>query len=90
MNAKILNYVEIAKQLKKEHPMLTEFEVLSLAVQMEKKLVLVNDFVANSDDEISFELDALGIDQGYIDDKFQKSITNVLNEMSQRDLELSY
>ncbi|NRT13623.1 histidine kinase [Flavobacterium sp. 14A] len=85
MKIKVRNYSEIAKELKTDYPKLTEFEVLSLAIQIERNEILENGLVVSSDDKNPSGLEAIGIALGYTDGQFKNTITNVLTEIAQKE-----
>ncbi|TEB41067.1 histidine kinase, partial [Flavobacterium circumlabens] len=51
MKNRIESYYEIAKNLKKEYPKLSEFEILSLAVQIERNQILENGLAVSFEDK---------------------------------------
>ena len=50
MKNHIQNYNQIVSDLKKDYQKLTEFELLSLAIQIERNQILENGFVVSSDE----------------------------------------
>jgi len=85
MKLRVREYTEIAKQLKADYPKLTEFEVLSLAVQIERNEILENGLVVSPDDKNPSGLEAIGIALGHTGGQFQNTITNVLTEIAQKE-----
>lgn len=84
MKPRVKEYREIAKQLKKDYPKLTEFEVLNLAIQIQRNEILENGLVVSPDNENPSGLEAIGIALGYTSGQFQNTITNVLTEIAQK------
>ena len=65
MKTKIEDYNTIAKQLKKDYSNLTDFEVLTLAIQIERNQILENGFVVSTSDKNPSGLEAIAIALGY-------------------------
>ncbi|WP_343626576.1 histidine kinase [Flavobacterium lindanitolerans] len=59
MRTEIENYKTIAKQLKENHPKLTDFEILSLAIQIERNQILENGLVVSTSDMHPTGLEAI-------------------------------
>jgi hypothetical protein len=85
MRTEIENYHTIAKQLKNEYPKLSDFEILSLSVQIERNQILENGLVVSSSDKNPSGLEAIGIALGYTDGQFKSTITDVLKEIAQKE-----
>ena len=84
MKIEIESYSTIAKQLKKEYPKLSDFEILSLSVQIERNQILENGLVVSSSDKNPSGLEAIANALGYTDGQFKHTITDVLKEISQK------
>ena len=65
MKNQIQNYNQIVNDLKKDYQKLTEFELLSLAIQIERNQILENGFVVSSDDINPSGLEAIAIALGF-------------------------
>ena len=65
MKNQIQNYNQIVSDLKKDYQKLTEFELLSLAIQIERNQILENGFVVSSDDRHPSGLEAIAIALGF-------------------------
>lgn len=65
MKNHIQNYNQIVSDLKKDYQKLTEFELLSLAIQIERNQILENGFVVSSDDRYPSGLEAIAIALGF-------------------------
>ena len=65
MKNHIQNYNQIVSDLKKDYQKLTEFELLSLAIQIERNQILENGFVVSSDDRHPSGLEAIAIALGF-------------------------
>ena len=65
MKNQIQNYNQIVSDLKKDYQKLTEFELLSLAIQIERNQILENGFVVSSDDRNPSGLEAIAIALGF-------------------------
>ncbi|KUJ60460.1 histidine kinase [Flavobacteriaceae bacterium CRH] len=65
MKITIQDYSKIAKQLKEEYPKLSDFEILSLAIQIERNQILENELVVSSYDKHPVGLEAIAIALGY-------------------------
>lgn len=65
MKNQIQNYNQIVSDLKKDYQKLTEFELLSLAIQIERNQILENGFVVSSDDRHPSGLEAIAMAFGF-------------------------
>lgn len=65
MKNQIQNYNQIVGILKKDYQKLTEFELLSLAIQIERNQILENGLVVSSDDRHPSGLVAIAIALGF-------------------------
>ncbi|WP_417197876.1 histidine kinase [Bizionia sp.] len=83
MKTTVEDYNTIAKHLKKDYPKLSDFEILSLAIQLERNQILENGLVINS--EKPSGLEAIAIALGFTDGQFQNTITDVLREMAYKE-----
>lgn len=78
MQSRIDNYYAIANELKEGHKSLTEFERLSLAVQIERNQILENGLNVNRADASPSSLEAIAMSLGYTDQSYNQTITEVL------------
>lgn len=67
MKTKIEDYRTIANQLKTNYPKISDFETLSLAIQIERNQILENGLVVSPSDENPVGLEAIAISLGYSD-----------------------
>jgi len=84
MNTEIKDYNTIAKQLKVEYPKLSDFEILSLSIQIERNQILENGLVVSTSDATPNGLEAIGIALGFTDRPFN-TITDVLKEIAEKE-----
>ncbi|RUT68575.1 histidine kinase [Flavobacterium cupreum] len=82
MKNRIESYYEIAKNLKKEYPKLSEFEILSLAVQIERNQILENGLAVSFEDKYPSALEGISIALGFKNNQLDTTITNVLQEIA--------
>lgn len=61
MKTEVRSLYQIEKELKKEYPNLTEFEALSLAVQIERNEILENGLVVSRTDRVPSGLERLAL-----------------------------
>ena len=80
MNLQIDNYLKIAEELKSDYSTLTEFELLSLAIQIERNQLLENGLNISRYDKYPASLEAIAIALGYTDKQFNQTITDVLKD----------
>jgi hypothetical protein len=80
MNLPIDSYLKIAKELKANYPTLTEFERLSLAIQIERNQLLENGLNISKNDRHPASLEAIAIALGYTDEQFKYTITDALKD----------
>ncbi|MDQ6471518.1 histidine kinase [Flavobacterium sp. LHD-80] len=84
MKLEIENYNKIAKELKEEYSKLSDFEVLSLAIQIQRNQILENGLVVSSSDKHPVGLEAIAIALGYEGNK-SITITDVLRNIANRE-----
>ncbi|UQD55394.1 histidine kinase [Flavobacterium sp. K5-23] len=65
MKTSIRKYAEIARELKVNYPKLTEYEILTLAIQIERNEILENGLVVSSNDNEPSGIEAIAIALGY-------------------------
>lgn len=80
---KLENYKRIAKQLKEEYSKLSDFEILSLAIQIQRNQILENGLVVSSSDKYPSALEAIAIALGY-EGNNSVTITDALRNISNR------
>jgi hypothetical protein len=78
MRTEIDTYSKIAKELKVDYPKLSDFELLSLAIQIERNQLLENGLNISRSDNYPASLEAIAIALGYTKEQFQQTITDVL------------
>ncbi|WP_427875354.1 histidine kinase [Flavobacterium sp. MMS24-S5] len=84
MKLQIENYNRIAKQLKDEYSKLSDFEILSLAIQIQRNQILENGLVVSSSDKHPSALEAIAIALGY-EGSNSVTITDALRNISNRE-----
>jgi len=67
MNIKIDSYSRIAEELKEDYPKLSDFELLTLAIQIERNQLLENGLNVSRNDSCPSSLEAIAISLGYSD-----------------------
>lgn len=80
MNIQIDSYLKIAEELKHNYSTLTGFELLSLAVQIERNQLLENGLNISRSDKHPASLEAIAIALGYTDKQLKQTITEVLKD----------
>ena len=86
MKNQIQNYNQIVSDLKKDYQKLTEFELLSLAIQIERNQILENGFVVSSDDRHPSGLEAIAIALGF-ENSNNKNKEEIENNKEQQSTE---
>lgn len=81
MNNKIEDYRIIAKSLKSHHKQLTEFEAISLAIQIERNQILENGLNVSRSDSHPPAIEALAIAFGFTSKRGSRTITEILSEI---------
>ena len=84
MKVEIENYSKIAKQLREEYTKLSDFEILSLAIQIERNQILENGLVVSTSDKYPRGLEAIAIALGFKVDKLDVTITDVLQDIANK------
>jgi len=83
MKTQIENYYIIAKKLKNEYPKLSDFEILSLSIQIERNEILENGLAVSFDDKHPSALEgisrALGFKSGQLDTTITDAIIDLNN-----------
>ena len=80
MKVEIENYNRIAKQLKEEYSKLSDFEILSLAIQIQRNQILENGLVVSSLNKYPSALEAIAMALGY-EGNDSITITDVLRDI---------
>jgi hypothetical protein len=75
---RIQNYTQIVKDLKLDYPKLTDYEVLNLAIQIQRNQILESGFNVSYTNKHPSALEAIAIALGYTDAQFKETITDVL------------
>lgn len=65
MKTGIRNFTQIAKELKVNYPKLTQYEILTLSIQIERNEILENGLVVSSNDDVPSGIEAIAISLGY-------------------------
>ncbi len=79
ISMQIDTYSKIAKELKKDYPELSNFELLSLAIQIERNQIFEYGLNVSRTDNHPTSLEAIAIALGYTsDDVYRQTITDVL------------
>lgn len=81
MRIKIDSYRILARNLKSEYPKMSDFEILSLAIQIERNQILENGLNVSTNDKSPSALEAISIALGYDDSQFKTTITDVLKDI---------
>lgn len=84
MEMQIQNYNRIAKELKEEYSKLSDFEILSLAIQIQRNQILENGLAVSSSDKYPSALEAIAIALGY-EGSNSVTITDVLRNIVNRE-----
>jgi len=74
MSTKIDTYSKIAKNLKLDYPKLSDFELLSLAIQIERNQLLEYGLNVSRGDKYPASLEAIAIALGYSGEHLQQTI----------------
>jgi len=85
MKANIQDYISISKQIRQDYPKLSDFEILSLSIQIERNQILENGLNVSYSDNHPAALEAIAIALGFTSEQFQTTITNVLQEIANKD-----
>lgn len=83
MGVEIENYNRIAKQLKEEYSKLSDFEILLLAIQIQRNQIIQNGLLVSSSDKHPSALEAIAIALGY-EESNSGTITDVLRNIANR------
>jgi len=83
MNIEIESYSQIAKELKEEYSKLSDFEILSLAIQIQRNQILENGLAVSSSNKFPSALEAIAIALGY-EGSNSMTITDVLRDIVNR------
>lgn len=78
MNSQIDTYSKIAKELKIDYPKLSDFELLTLAIQIERNQLLENGLNISRSDNYPTSLEAIAFALGYTNAPYKETITEVL------------
>lgn len=84
MKIGIKDYNRIAKDLKEEYSKLSDFEILSLAVQIQRNQIIQSGLVVSSSDKHPSALEAMAIALGY-EESNSGTITEVLRDIATRE-----
>ena len=87
MKSTIKDYKTIQKELKKEYSTMSDYEILSLAIQIERNQILENGLNVSYADTHPASLEAIAIALGYTGKQFQNTITDAIIKIAdQNDL----
>lgn len=81
MKSKIYSYNQIYKELKEEFPNLNDFELLSLAIQIERNTILENGLVVSSDDKLPSGLEAVAMALGVKSEQGNYTIVDAITDL---------
>ena len=81
MKTEIESYSTIAKYIKLDYPKLSDFQILSLAIQIESNQILENGLVVSTNNKTPAGLESIAISLGSKDNQFNITITDVLLEI---------
>lgn len=84
MKSEIKDYSRIAEQLKEEYSKLSDFEILSLAIQIQRNQILENGLAVSSSDKHPSALEAIAIALGY-EGSNSVTITDALRNIANRE-----
>jgi hypothetical protein len=84
MKIQIDTYNRIARQLKEEYSKLSDFEILSLAIQIQRNQILESGLAVSSSDKYPSALEAIAIALGY-EGNNSVTITDVLRNIVNRE-----
>lgn len=84
MKLEIKDYSQIAEQLKGEYSKLSDFEILSLAIQIQRNQILENGLAVSSLNKFPSALEAIAIALGY-EGSNSITITDVLRDIVNRE-----
>ncbi len=82
MKSKIENYSIIAEKLKKEYSKLSEFEILSLSIQIERNEILENALAVSFNDEHPSALESIAIALGFKNGQTDTTITDAIIDLN--------
>lgn len=85
MKIGIRKFTEIARELKLNYPNLTEYEILTLAIQIERNEILENGLVVSSNDNVPSGIETIAISLGYTNGQSKRTIKDVLTEIGQKE-----
>ena len=84
MKTGIRNYGEITKELKVNYPKLTEYEILTLAIQIERNEILENGLVVSTNNNTPSGIEAIASALGNTDSEPRNTIANILTEIANK------
>jgi hypothetical protein len=70
----------IVADLKLDYPKLSDYELMNLAIQIQRNQILQAGLNVSSQDKYPSALEAIAICLGYTDEQFKQTITQVLQE----------
>jgi len=79
MRSNIQDYQAIVKDLKLDYPKLTEFELLTLAIQIERNQILENGLVVGNSNPSGLEAIAYAL--GFKGEQIEYTITDALRDI---------
>lgn len=85
MRTKIDDYSTIVKDLKLDYPKLTEFELLSLAIQIERNQILENGLVVSRSDSTPSGFETVAYALGYKGEQLNYTITDALKDIVNKE-----
>jgi len=85
MKTNVRTFYEIEKELKLNYPKLNEYEVLTLAIQIERNEILENGLGVRTSDDAPSAVEAIAIALGYDSSRSPRTITEVLKDIADKD-----
>jgi hypothetical protein len=76
----VQTYSQIVKDLRLDYPKLSDFEVLNVAIQLQRNQILQAGLNVSNRDNHPSALEAIAICLGYTNNQFKQTITEVLQE----------
>lgn len=79
------DYNKISKQLAEQYPMFTDFELLSLSIQIERNQILQNGLNVSNSNKHPASLEAIAIALGFSDKEHEYTITDAIMQIANKD-----
>lgn len=85
MSNKIKGYYAIHKELKKGFPKMSDFEILSLSIKIERNQILASGLNVSYEGNHPASLEAIAIALGFSDKEVKYTITDALMKIAKKD-----